>query len=284
MERTPFTITMRKDLLRKVDSLVDGVKIRNRSHALEYIVNSHFKPRIKKALILAGGKGVKMRPFTYELPKTMLPVKGRPILEYMIDLLRSYDIRDIYISIGYLGEKIKEHFGDGSKFGVRLTYIEEKKNLGTGGALRFALPKMGDEPFLLAWSDVLIDIDIGDLIDFHLEESPLMTIALTSVADPTDYGAVKMHRDTMVDFKEKPKNSTDVSRLVSAGVHVVDPKIVNYLPKTGRFMLEKDVIPKLISKKKIKGYIFEGKWFDVGTPEIYNLAIKEWNGRFQGKK
>jgi len=267
---------MRKDLIDKVDSLVDGTKIRNRSHSLEYVVASYFKPKIKRALILAGGEGIKMRPFTYELPKTMLPVGGRPILDHIIELLRSYDIRDIHVAIGHLGDKIKEHFGDGSKFGVRINYLEEKKKSGTGGAVKSALPVMGSEPFLLLWGDVLIDIDLNDFIEFHLEKSPVLSIALTSVSDPTDYGAVRMHGDDIVEYSEKPKKSRSMSHLVSAGVHVIDPKIADYLPNKTNFTIEREVIPKLIFQNKIKGYFFEGKWFDVGTPDIYQRAIKEW--------
>lgn len=276
MERKPFTVTMKKDLLGRVDSLIDGTKIRNRSHALEYVVSKYFKPRIRKALILAGGDGVKMRPFTFELPKTMIPVKGRPILEHIIELLREYDIREIHVAIGHLGEKVKDHFGDGSKYGVRINYIEEKKKTGTGGSLRNAIPLLGVEPFLLIWGDVLIDIDLGDLIDFHLERSPLMTVALTSVLDPSDYGAVRLHGDNIVEYKEKPKKSVGMSHLVSAGVQIVDPAILDFIPSKSYSMLEDEVVPKLIRNKKIKGYLFEGQWFDIGTPEIYQRAIKEW--------
>lgn len=278
MERKPFTITMKKDLLKKVDSLVDGTKIRNRSHALEYVVSKYFKPKIRQALILAGGDGVKMRPFTYELPKTMIPVKGRPILEHIIELLREYDIREIYVAIGHLGEKVKDHFGDGAKFGVRINYIEEKRKMGTGGSLKNAIIRLGNEPFLLIWGDVLIDIDLGDMIDFHLERSPIMTVALTSVEDPTEYGAVKLHGENIVEHKEKPKKTAAMSHLVSAGVHIVDPSISDFIPPKSFSTLEEDVVPKLIRNKKIKGYLFEGQWFDVGTPEIYQRAIKEWNG------
>ena len=267
---------MRKNLLGKVDALIDGTKIRNRSHALEYIISSYFKPRIRKALILAGGEGVKMRPFTYELPKTMLPVKGRPILEHIIELLREYDIRSLHICIGHLGRRIVDHFGDGSKFGVKISYIEEKRRLGTGGSLRLALPQLGADPFLLLWSDVLIDIDLGDFIDFHLENLPIMSVALTSVPDPTEYGSVKLHGDRVVEFVEKPKLTNAVSHLVTAGVHIVDPKIYDFLPPKMFSALEKDVIPKLIRANKVRGYLFEGQWFDVGTPEIYQRAIKEW--------
>lgn len=276
MSRVPFTITMDKELLKKVDLIVDGRKIRNRSHALEFLISSHFKPSIQKALIVAGGKGIKMRPFTYELPKAMLPIKGKPILEHIIEMLEARDIREIYIAIGYLGDKIKAHFDDGKKFGVKINYIKEDEDLGTGGALKNALPKIGSGPFIMMWGDVLVDINLRDFIYFHLENEPLMSIALTSVADPTEYGAVKLDRDTMVEYIEKPRKSATVSHLVSAGVHIVDPKVKKYFPKIKKFNLERGVIPRLIKDKKIKGYVFGGQWFDVGTPEIYELAVKRW--------
>ncbi|MDH4358737.1 MAG: NDP-sugar synthase [Candidatus Berkelbacteria bacterium] len=278
MDRIPFTVTMRKDLLKRVDSLVDGTQIRNRSHALESIVSSHFRPKIKKALILAGGEGIKIKPFTYELPKTMLPVKGRPIFEYILDLLQKQEVKEIYVAIGHLGGKIKGQFGDGAKYSVDITYLEEKGSLGTGGALKAALPKMGDDPFLMIWGDELIDIDLGDMIDFHMTQKPVMTIALTSVSDPTGYGAVKLRRDMVVEHIEKPAKTKDVSHLVSAGVHVVDPRIASFLPRKKTFMLESDIMSQLTKKGQIRGYLFEGQWFDVGTPEIYQRAIREWRG------
>lgn len=277
MSRKPFTITMDRELLKKVDSVVDGSRIRNRSHALEYIVSLHFKPKIKKALILAGGEGVKMRPLTYEMPKTMLPVKGRPILEHILDLLRNHEIREIYIVIGHLGEKIQEYFGDGQKFGVKINYIEEKESMGTGGALNLAKKYLEKENFLMMWSDLLIDIDLDDFIAYHLEEKPILTAALTSVSDPSGYGAVKLHRNTIVEFHEKPSKKNIPSYLVSAGVFVVDPRIFEYLNKSSSFDLEDKVFPELIKQNQVKGYIFEGQWFDVGTYDIYQRAIKDWS-------
>jgi len=278
MDRIPFTVTMRKDLLKRVDSLVDGTQIRNRSHALEFVVSSHFKPKVKKALILAGGEAIKIKPSANEIPKTMLPVKGKPIFEHILGLLQKQDIKEVYVAIGHLGKKIREKFGDGSKYSVKITYLEEKSNLGTGGALKAALSKMGEDPFLMIWGDELIDIDLGDMIDFHMMQRPIMTIALTSVSDPTGYGAVKLRRDMVVEHIEKPAKTRDVSHLVSAGIHVVDPKIASFLPHKRTFLLESGVIPQLTQKGQIRGYLFEGQWFDVGTPGVYQRAIKEWRG------
>lgn len=279
MDRERLCITIKKDLLKKIDILVvDGVEIRNRSHAIEYLLSKNLGPKVKKAFILAGGHGIKMRPFTYEMPKAMLPVKGRPILEYIIDSLRESGLRDVIILIGPKGEKIKEHFGDGSKFGIRITYAEEGKKSGTSGSLRKVANLLAEGPFLLMYGDVLTEINLDDFIGFHETQKSLATVALTSVEDPSAYGAVKMHGNKIVEFREKPKKAPEVSRLVNAGIFILDPKVINYTPKKGFSMLEKDVFPKLAKEGRLYGYLFEGRWYDVGTPEVYEKVIKEWQG------
>ena len=274
--RFRLTITLRKDLLPLIDQTIDGAKIRNRSHAIEYLLSQSLGPKIKKALILAGGKGIKMRPLTYEMPKTMIPVKGKPILEYIVDNLRDAGIKDLVILIGQMGEKIKDHFGDGSRFGVKIKYVKEKETAGTGGALRQLEKTVGIKPFVLVYGDVLIELNYHDFIDFHTSHAGLVTIALTSVAEPYEYGAVKLHGENVVDFIEKPEKGTSSSHLVSSGIYVVEPEIFDFIPKKAPVSFEKDVLPKLIAKKKVLGYPFEGKWFDVSTPEIYEQVLKEW--------
>lgn len=276
MERKRLTITLRKDLLPKIDKIIDGAKIRNRSHAIEYLLIQSLQPKVKKAVILAGGEGVKMRPFTYEMPKAMLPVHGRPILEHIIDLLRSYEIRDIIILIGPLGEKIKNYFGNGSKYGVKITYLREKKAAGTAQPLLLAKKYLKNQPFLLFYGDVLADIDLQGLIDFHQQTGGIATVALTSVAEPSPYGVAKLRGNRILGFEEKPKKRPSLSRLISAGIFLLEPEIINYIPKKEYSRLEKDILPKLAKEGKLFGYPFEGQWFDVGTPEIYERVLKEW--------
>lgn len=274
--RFRLTITLRKDLLPLIDQTIDGAKIRNRSHAIEYLLGQSLGPKIKKAVILAGGKGIKMRPLTYEIPKTMIPVKGKPIMEYAVDSLRNSGIKDLVVLVGHLGEKVKEHFGDGSRFGVKIKYVKEKETAGTAGALRQVEKEVGIEPFILFYGDVLIELNYHDFIDFHISHSGLVTVALTSVAKPYEYGAVKLHGENVVDFIEKPEKGTRSSHLVSSGVYVVEPEIFDFIPKKSPVSFEKDVLPKLVNKKKVLGYPFEGKWFDISTPEVYDQALKVW--------
>lgn len=275
--RLRLTITLKKDLLPYLDQTIDGAKIRNRSHAIEYILSQNLGPKIKKVLILAGGEGTKMRPLTYELPKSMILVKDRPILEYIIESLRESELRDISILIGKLGDKIKAHFGGGSRFGVKISYIPENEASGTGGALRIA-KKYFNEPFILIYGDILTHINFSDLIEFHKSHEGLVTVALTSIEDPSEYGTVRLHGSQVVDFIEKPQKGKSHSHLISAGIYVINPEAFKYIPSKGHSALEKDVLPKLIQEKKLYGYPFESKWFDVSTPKIYEKVIKEWKG------
>ncbi|MFH0952174.1 MAG: sugar phosphate nucleotidyltransferase [Patescibacteria group bacterium] len=277
MDRERLTITLKKDVIKRLDETIDGARIRNRSHAIEYLLNQSLSPKISKALVLAGGRGISMRPFTYEMPKTMIPLRNKPILEYTIEKLRNAGIRDLLVHIGHLGDKIQSHFGDGKAFGVNITYQTEKNENGTAAPLRTAKSFFKNQPFLLHYGDVVSDIDIHDFIDFHLMASSIASMALTSMADnPADFGVVRLHGTKVVSFKEKPGKGKRVSSLVNSGIYIFEPKVFNYVPKTGYSMLEKDVIPKLLDDNKLTGYVFSGRWFDISSPEIYEKAIKEW--------
>lgn len=276
MDRLRLTITLKKDILDRLDATIDGARIRNRSHAIEYHLGKALGPSIKKAFILAGGRGIKMRPFTYEMPKTLIPVHGKPILEYTVEMLRVAGITDIVIFVGYLGEKIREHFGDGSRFGVSITYVAEKKEGGTAVPLRDAKKHLTSGPFLMLYGDVLIDINLHDLIDFHLAEGGEATLAVTTVSEPSEFGVLRLHGSKIVEFTEKPPKSGKLSRLVNTGVYVMNPSIVKRIPQTEQTMLERDVFPKMAKEGVLRGFLFEGQWFDVGTPEIYERVLAEW--------
>lgn len=279
-KRERITITIRDDLLRSLDQIIDYQKVRSRSHAIEVLLSRILHTEANQAVILASGEGVKMRPFTYEIPKPLIPVNGRPLLEHSIELLRQHGITNIYITVSHLAEKIEEHFGDGSRFGVSITYIHEKKPTGTGGALLAARKKLKEGPFVVAYADVLADLDLTEFLQTHENaKAAAGTIALTSVADPSAYGAVKMRGSRVVEFSEKPVISGDVSRLVFAGIAAFDTAIFSFFPnkKKGSLSLENDVFPELIEQGRLYGYPFEGQWFDVSTPEIYEQVLKQWS-------
>jgi len=276
MDRQQLTITLRKDILKRIDETIDGARIRNRSHAIECMLGEYLDPRLSKAVILAGGKDEAMQPLTLEIPKAMIPVRGRPILEYTIEWFKKSGITDIAIVIGHLGDKIRNHFFDGSRFGVRITYLEEKEPRGTGGALKLAKDFVGDNSFLLIYSDVLVDVDIKDFYNFHEINNGLITFALTSTDDPSSYGAVRLSGPNIVDFQEKPIETHNTSRLVASGLHLVEAKFFDELPRKKSFSLEKEVFPELAKDGKLRGYVFSGAWFDIGTQEVYARALKSW--------
>lgn len=276
MTRQRVTVTIRKEILKKLDQLVDGSQIRNRSHAIETLLERLLFPRVERALILAGGKGVKMRPLTYEIPKPMIPIRGRPIMEYMIDLLKQAGVREIVLAIGYLGGKIREYFGDGERWGVKIFYSEEEKALGTAGAIRLARPFLNSRSFLVVHGDILAEIELNDFIAFHQEQKVVASLALTSSGDPLSYGVVQLHGSRVVDFVDRPgKGKKPFSHLINAGIYLFEPEIFRFIPPKGKAMLE-DIFPRLAKEGKLAGFVFEGKWFDVSTPTAYDQAIKEW--------
>lgn len=276
MDRQRLTITIKKNLIDKIDATIDGTRIRNRSHAIEYLLSQALKPPVTQAVILAGGQGVKLRPLTYEIPKSLIPVRGKPILEYQIETLRNADVRNIILAIGHLGEKIKEHFGNGTKLGVKITYSEESKPLGTAGALANCFQLLENNPFLVIHGDSLIDIDLTEPIRFHDNlKKVVATLVLSTVSDPTAYGNVLLKGSKIVDFIEKPAKKQATSHLVSTGVYVLEPTIFDYIPEKMPAMLE-DVFPKLAQKGLLGGFPFAGQWFDVSTPKLYEKAIAQW--------
>lgn len=276
MDRQRLTITIKKNLISKIDMTIDGTRIRNRSHAIEYLLSQALKPPVSQAVILAGGEGVKLRPLTFEIPKSLIPVRGKPILEYQIESLRNADIRDIILAIGHLGEKIKDHFGNGGKFGVKISYSEESKSLGTAGALANCFQLLESNPFLVIHGDSLIDIDLTEPIRFHDDlKNVIATIVLSTVSDPTAYGNVLLKGSKIIDFIEKPAQKETTSHLVSTGVYVLEPDIFDYIPEKMPAMLE-DLFPQLAKKGVLGGFTFAGQWFDVSTPKLYEQAIAQW--------
>lgn len=278
--RERITITIRQDLLDRLDQTIDHQRVRNRSHAFEVMLSRLFANETKQAVILASGEGVNLRPFTYEIPKPLIPVNGRPLLEYTIELLRAHGITSIVITVSHLAEKIKQHFGDGSRFGVNIKYVTEKKPTGTGGALLAAQSALQDAPFIMLYGDVLLDLNIAEFLQTHEQQkAALGTLALTSVADPSAFGAVKMRGSRIVEFSEKPAVRNDVSRLVFAGVAALTPQLFEEFPRQikNKLSLEKDIFPQLIKAGRLYGYPFEGQWFDVSTPHSYDEALKNWH-------
>ena len=277
LEREKLTVTIKKDLFKKIDAIIDGRKIRNRSHAAEYLIEEGLGiNKITKAIILVGGEGTRLRPFTLELPKAMLPIHDKPMVLHVIEQLKSHGVTDIVLAIGYKGEKIKEYFGDGHQFGVNISYVSEDTPLGTAGPLRLA-KKYLNKSFFIVWGDILSHLDLTDFMHFHKEHGGLATVALTTVADPSRYGVAMLNGDKIIGFVEKPKKEQAPSNLINSGMAIMEPEVIEkYIPKQGKSMVEYDIYPKLAQEGKLCGYSFQGQWFDTGTHEAYEQAIREW--------
>ncbi len=272
--KSRVTITLAPKLLGEVDKLIDGEDITNRSNAIEKILKEYFRPSAAKmAFILAGGKGVRLRPLTYELPKPMVTIKGKPILGYIIDRLKESEITNIIISIGYLGNRIKEYFGDGSKFGVNITYLEEKTALGTSGALKQAQHLIRDDIVVIN-GDQLFDFDISKIYNFHKRQKALATMAVTAWEDVSQFGAVEMDGNEIVNFIEKPKTDQK-THLINAGIYVFNPLVLSLLPN-GPSALP-DFLAKLAQRRKLNGFMYSGKWLPCDNLQLYERALKEWN-------
>lgn len=229
-----------------------------------------------QAIIMVGGKATRLRPLTLTKPKALIELHGQTILEYVFDLLKMHNVKDITLSVGYLKEQIIEYFGDGSKFGLNISYIEENEPLGTAGFFNL----MKDKPtstFIAGNGDELKDIDITAMLEAHQKNGGLATLALTRVEDPSSYGVARIEGDKILEFVEKPKREDAPSNLISAGFYILEPEVLELIPQ-GKSMFEFDVFPKLAEKGELFGFEFFGQWFDTGTLDRLEDARREWKG------
>lgn len=276
MRRSRLTITLSERSLNLVDRLINGRTLRNRSHAIEYAIQQYLQQKVRRAVILTGGKGTQLRPYTYEVPTALIPIKGKPLLEYTIEALKKSNIEEVILCIGYLGEQIRKYFGNGEKYGISIIYSEEKTPLQTGGALLQAKSLLPPEPFLVIHGDILTSFSYQDLIDFHQKEDSVVTVALTTTQKPGPFGQLKIHGSKLVNFYQKNKNQIVKSNLIHCGIYLCNYNLFDYFPEGKKSFLLEDIIGTLIKEKEASGFIFEEQWFDVGDQKNYELAIKQF--------
>lgn len=226
-----------------------------------------------KAVILVGGEGTRLRPLTVSTPKPMLPLVNVPFIEYVIRLLKSHGVDEVILSAGYLPSVFDKHLGDGDGLGVKLTYVTEKRPLGTGGAVK-NVEKYLDDTFIVFNGDILTSLNIDQLIEFHRRKKAVATLTLTSVDDPTSYGLVPMDNSGRVtEFLEKPSWDEVTTDLVNAGTYVLEPDILAKIPAGENYSFERGLFPHLVDlKEKIVGFPSEAYWLDIGTPAKYLQA------------
>lgn len=230
-----------------------------------------------QALILAGGKGTRLRPLTTQIPKPIVPLMNRPFVHYQIDSLVRAEINDVVLSLNYQADKIESILGDGSELGARIRFVTEPNPLGTAGACRFATGNL-DDTIVVLNGDVLTDIDITELVRFHRRKKAKATIALFPVENPSAYGVVVTDRDGHVKrFVEKP-SPKEVHRIgtnnINAGIYVLEPEVLSMIASGKTASFEYDVFPNLLKEKvPFFGFIMSGNyWRDIGSPQSYLAA------------
>ena len=226
-----------------------------------------------QALILAGGKGTRLRPLTMHTPKPIVPIANQPFLLYQLELLKRADVRDVILSLSYQPHKIEDKVGDGTDYNVRVSYAVEASPLGTAGAYRNAAGLISETTVVFN-GDVLTDIDMNDVIRFHRERQAAATIVLTPVPNPTAYGLVETEKDGHVRrFLEKPKPEEVTCDTINAGIYILEPRMLDYIPEGEPFMFEYGVFPQLLDRgEPFFAYIWRGYWRDIGTASSYLQA------------
>jgi mannose-1-phosphate guanylyltransferase/phosphomannomutase len=230
-----------------------------------------------KAVIMAGGEGTRLRPLTSNQPKPMMPIANRPMMEHIVELLKEHGFEDIVVTVAFLANTIRNYFGDGSEFGVRMVYATEESPLGTAGSVRNAMEELKDERFLVISGDVLTDIDLSAIVKFHEEKGSMATIGLKAMENPLEFGIVITNEDGSIErFLEKPTWGQVFSDTINTGVYVLEPEIFDYIEEGKPVDFSSEVFPTLLEEgKPLFGYVAEGYWEDVGTLEAYVKAHQD---------
>jgi mannose-1-phosphate guanylyltransferase len=238
-----------------------------------------------QALILAGGKGTRLRPLTVYTPKPIVPICNRPFLLYQIDTLRRAGIIDITLSLSYQPHKIEQQLGDGSDFGVHLKYTVEPQPMGTAGAYKYA-EDLIREPTVVFNGDILTDLDLKAVIREHNERQATATIVLTPVENPSAYGLVETEADGRVRrFLEKPKADEITVNTINAGTYVLEPRVLDFIPAGENHSFEYGLFPNLLERKEqFFAHIPQRTyWLDIGTPARYLQAHHDLLGERVGR-
>lgn len=223
-----------------------------------------------KGLILAGGKGTRLRPLTINTPKPVVPVANSPFLLYQIDLMRGAGIDEIILSLSYQPRKIEDLLKDGSDYGVWIRYAVEGTPLGTGGAFKNAEEHVNDSTVVFN-GDVLTSIDLGAVVAHHRAKGAVATIVLTPVDNPSAYGLVETNPEGWIQrFIEKPGPDEITCNTINAGIYVLEPSVLKYMPKGEPYSFERGLFPTLLEHKEpVMSFVLDKYWIDIGTPQKY---------------
>src|SRR5471032_3201691 len=226
-----------------------------------------------RAVLMAGGEGTRLRPLTSNQPKPMVPIVGKPCMEHILELLRLHGFDEVVVTVAFLPQSIRSHFGNGSSLGMQIEYSVEEVPLGTAGSVRLASGRLDDTTLVIS-GDALCDIDLTALMAFHKEKGAAVTIGLKSVENPLEFGIVVTDSDGRVErFLEKPSWGQVFSDTINTGIYVLEPEVLQHVPTSGPYDFSKELFPHLLEMgRPIYGYICEGYWQDIGNLDQYRQA------------
>jgi NDP-sugar pyrophosphorylase family protein len=230
-----------------------------------------------KAIILAGGKGTRLRPLTFSIPKPLLPVGEKPILELILSRLKENGITEISLAVGYKAELIRTYFGDGEKFGVNLEYFEEIKPLGTAGPLKEVYQKKKfTEPVLVMNGDLITQLDFKKMFAFHKQSMADMTVGVRNHSIKSPFGVVELEGDKVRAIKEKP----EIKQIVGAGIYIINPSVLEKIPENQYYDLPDLIEDAIGAKKLVLGYPISEYWIAIDQISHIDEAIlneDKWN-------
>lgn len=262
-ERERISITLRKEIIRLIDSRVDGVKLRNRSHAIEHYLKETLATPMDQAVILAGDQS-----------KPLIQIGGKTVLEHMILSLKKTGINKFIICTRNDPKPVRDLLSKKLYSDLEISFVQNSTT-GTAQALLACKKKLGSENFILLYGDVIADVDLLDLLDFHTSAKSIATMVVASVPDPMPWGVVRLKRDRIVRFEEKPSDKAKLTNLINSGIYVFEPGIFSYV-NSSMISLENEVFPSLAESNKLHGYLLDGVWFDVGVQSLRKLAEEYW--------
>ncbi|MFX1500905.1 MAG: sugar phosphate nucleotidyltransferase [Promethearchaeota archaeon] len=226
-----------------------------------------------KGIIISGGWGTRLRPLTCTIPKALIPVVNKPVIERQILLLKSAGIKEIVLAVSVMADVLRMYFGDGSKLGVKIYYTDEKSPLGTAGAIKLAEDYLKDDNFFMLNGDVILNFNFKEMIYAHAKFKGLGVIASKIVPDPSRYGVLitEEQSNKIIKFLEKneysPPDGKHISMPINAGVYILEPEVFKYIKPNRKVSIEHDVFPKLVKEEKLFHYLISGIWKDIGKPE-----------------
>src|SRR5918998_117699 len=240
-----------------------------------------------KAVIMAGGQGTRLRPLTSNQPKPMIPIVGVPCMEHIVNLLKVHGFTDIVVTLQFMPEEIRDYFGDGSDWGVSMSYSVEDVPAGTAGSVKLAEELLEGERVLVISGDALTDCNLARVISFHEENAAEATMVLKSVENPLDFGIVITEADGRISrFLEKPAWGQVFSDTVNTGIYLLEPSVIEEIPdpQDDEYDFSKELFPKLLDAgRALYGYVTDDYWEDIGTLEQFASAQRDvLDGRVRG--